>query len=935
MKLVRKHMDAPPIGVYAVYEDVLKRITEQPHEDRRLAKRALCYIYCARRPLILDELRHALAVEQNDNALDSTAIIDTDTLIDIAGGLVRVDQESGTLRLVHYTLQEYLKKNYGVLLQDPEAELAKACLTYLSFDVFGDGPCISEGALDRRLQIYPFLDYASHYWGQHVLGSQTQIELVVVAYLEDHQRISSFVQILHLGTRRRPGQWNRFPTKFGPLHVLAHWGLSHLLAFYLTKGVDINSQDSYGTTALQLAAKYGHEHLVELLVEYNAEKDMENKSGETALYWATRNRHKKIMMLLLEAGATVAIRDKDGWTALDWAVVNGESDMVKLLLEYAVDAEKDQRNDALWLAAQEGHDVTVQVLLDHGANVNGKDWVGSSALDWAAPGGHVKTVKLLLLHGCRVDLRDNQQNTALHWAIQYDVIVKMLLDHGADVKAENDSGQTPLCWTARNGPVGVARLLINFGSDVNRYDKHKCTALHGAALKGREEMVQVLLDSGADPNQKDEHGWTFLHMAAIQGHTDLVQSLVSRVCDGPTIVEWVALQKVDSRKRALLGYIAAQRAVGSTVLTGLRAAIQERYFTRMQMLLEQGEDPDATDVGGWTPLIVASAYGYTEAAQVLLDNGAEINKCGPRDWTALQCASDEGEEAAVQQLIKNGADLNAMRHGCAATLLAARKGHMAIVQSLLISGADANMEDYCGRRVLHWVARHGQERILRLLVRKGAKLNAVDAWGRTALMYAIESRKSATVDSLLNAGANIEVKCRDESTALHYAVLMQEKAIVRALLKRGAIIEAHTQDGFTALHVAAVLGCKEMVQLLLKNGANVNAKALWQGCMDRGEHDYDYDYEDEGLPGVVGVKSISERVSQLLFKEGLASKVGVKQVLTVQELGEKGGSIQVLNLLASAENAQRGSQKPTCASGHDFIATNASQRPTSPVALSM
>lgn len=110
----------------------------------------------------MEELRHALTVEAEDIELDETAFSETEILLNISAGLISVDEKSSTTRLVHYILQKYLEKNRGKLLSDFEVELATTCLTYLSFDVFGSGPCSDGEALDQRLQAYQFLDYASH-----------------------------------------------------------------------------------------------------------------------------------------------------------------------------------------------------------------------------------------------------------------------------------------------------------------------------------------------------------------------------------------------------------------------------------------------------------------------------------------------------------------------------------------------------------------------------------------------------------------------------------------------------------------------------------------------------------------------------------------------------------------------------------------------------
>ena len=97
---VRKSLDALPTGVYGFYEDAIKRIEDQPQGDRQLAKKALSYIFCARRPLNVEELRHALSVEAGDTELDETTFPETEILLNISAGLIRVDEKSSTIGLV-------------------------------------------------------------------------------------------------------------------------------------------------------------------------------------------------------------------------------------------------------------------------------------------------------------------------------------------------------------------------------------------------------------------------------------------------------------------------------------------------------------------------------------------------------------------------------------------------------------------------------------------------------------------------------------------------------------------------------------------------------------------------------------------------------------------------------------------------------------------
>lgn len=81
-------------------------------------------------------------------------------------------------------------------------------------------------------------------------------------------------------------------------------------------------------------------------------------------------------------------------------------------------------------------------------------------------------------------------------------IVELLLEHGADVNAPpaREFGATALQFAAIKGFLGIAYLLLQYDADVNApaAEVDGRTALEGAAEHGRVDMVQLLLNSGAN-----------------------------------------------------------------------------------------------------------------------------------------------------------------------------------------------------------------------------------------------------------------------------------------------------------------------------------------------------------------------------------------------------------------------------------------------------
>lgn len=85
------------------YDEAMHRINNQDKEDARLANRVLSWVSYALRPLTVTELQHALAVVFEESIPDDEALIDEDLLVSLCAGLIVIDVEGKTVRLVQYT----------------------------------------------------------------------------------------------------------------------------------------------------------------------------------------------------------------------------------------------------------------------------------------------------------------------------------------------------------------------------------------------------------------------------------------------------------------------------------------------------------------------------------------------------------------------------------------------------------------------------------------------------------------------------------------------------------------------------------------------------------------------------------------------------------------------------------------------------------------
>jgi len=144
------------------YSATIERIKAQAGDKSRLGMAALIWIGHAERPLQADELCHALAVELGSTDFNPDNVPSVSTLVACCQGLIVVDKEASTVRLVHFTLQEYISGHPDIFSR-PHSAMAEICLTYLNSQQFKALSATPSFDADNT----PFLEYCSVYWGVH------------------------------------------------------------------------------------------------------------------------------------------------------------------------------------------------------------------------------------------------------------------------------------------------------------------------------------------------------------------------------------------------------------------------------------------------------------------------------------------------------------------------------------------------------------------------------------------------------------------------------------------------------------------------------------------------------------------------------------------------------------------------------------------------
>ena len=315
------------VDLDSVYAQTLQRIREQKGDRSRLGMEVLMWVSHARRPLSIGELCLALAVETGSTNLDPENVCPQATILASSLGLVAVD-ETSNVRLIHYTLQEYLCLP-GVL-PDAHKTLGETCLAYLNYDQIREIPATEVFGL----QGMPFVYYSSYYWGFHakqgLSDGAKSLAVELLSLYENHISCTLF------GTKVHSKDYPFFvhSPQFSGLHFASYWGIVWAVeALGKMKGCDINNIDCRGYTPLSWAARQGNKELVRLLLmRDDVDPDCRDWEGKTPLWRACFGGHEGVVRLLLARGdVDPNTKDKLGRTPIWATYVKNHKEIAALL----------------------------------------------------------------------------------------------------------------------------------------------------------------------------------------------------------------------------------------------------------------------------------------------------------------------------------------------------------------------------------------------------------------------------------------------------------------------------------------------------------------------------------------------------------------------------------------------------------------------------
>ena len=517
-------------------------------------------------------------------------------------------------------------------------------------------------------------------------------------------------------------------------------------------------------------------------------------------------------------------------------------------------------------AAMRGDLSEIRTLLERGADVNGSQGDGMTALHWAAERGHVEMTRTLLFAGAFPDASTrNGQYTPLHLAARagWAEVVRALLEGGADPELRSTTGTTPLHFAAAAGEVESVRALVASGASVDAVESaSEQTPLIFAASANRPAAIEVLLAAGADP-----------------GHTTRVIDVVARTREDRELRALRDQRKLLEWDR---GFVEGGYGSAPPVPPAEEPAAEEEEEPEPAEVAGAEEEEEApaepmsrmsfTDLidkkGGMTALLHAARQGHAEAVATLLRGGADIEQRSADGTPPLLIATINGHFDLARRLLELGADPNGASDAGATPLYGVinlqwgptswypqpnafkqqRTSYLELMELLLQAGADPNARlerelwytEFNTPRLStshwgatpFWRAAYGTDvEAMRLLVRYGADPNIPsrkkpgresgdsDASGDALPPVPVGGPAEAPIHVASGAGYGLGF-----AGNAHRHKPDGWMPTIRYLIEElGADVNLRDHQGYTALHNAASRGDTEMVRYLVEQGADLSA----------------------------------------------------------------------------------------------------------------
>lgn len=294
--------------------------------------------------------------------------------------------------------------------------------------------------------------------------------------------------------------------------------------------------------------------------------------------------------------------------------------------------------------------------------------------------------------------------------------IDVLIKNGADLKVEQENGKTLLHSAAQAGNIGFARKLLRLGIPLDKETKENNTPLFYAVKNNKHEMAFYLMNCGAklDKNLKNETQDSYMIRFLENGKPSWRETKLS-----PEDSEWAEAYEYikEGKLEELKTLVKNGKDLLKMTVGGEPAPCIAAYFKQyeiMNFLIHEYDCRNLVDYHtGRNALHYAVKQSDSKMVDLLLQNGFDPNFPDLYYYTPLHHAVYNPNSDCLLVLLHNGADPDSQNLKKQTPLhLAVMAGNNLAIKLFLDEGANMNLQDYQGNTVLHYFSEYSSDKKL-------------------------------------------------------------------------------------------------------------------------------------------------------------------------------------------------------------------------------
>ena len=625
------------------------------------------------------------------------------------------------------------------------------------------------------------------------------------------------------------------------------------------RGVDVNSTDENGETALHFAAKTGSRQCMEILIQQGASITKRDSSGFLPLHCAALSSPVECIDTLFELGSNPEEKTADNKSLSHLAAKGDNEGLLKMLMErfgekllYANDRDESGSTPILLAATAASHAALRFLLQFSDPNDTGSD--GEPLLHHAAERLGLSDIRSIIERGADPLSKCAHSRNILHHLASNpranSDYFQMAFDYEVSRNDLSVVGASPLHVLLsqmhfHDHPKVDLALLLTSETNINIPDKSGITPLHilldaNIVIDVKLRLLTSFLDKGADVILETASSDSFFRELIRK----LLKTWYSNTPKG--IKEW--LSETSHIRRLLnmaIATVSETQYLEQPVdgVRPLQACLRDESLSLQ--LLSKGINPNLrnTLVNGTSALEIECKLNRDEINENLILKLGEAYKQAPSSnqngdsLLHILCRENCSNVALLNHICDLVPDVNIRGVNgdlCLITLI--RNSKVTFVERLLNFGARLDLkggQGQCYWYPLHWAAFVGHHDILQMLYSQKIEwtiktadfsFNGQNFTGCSALHLAVLKNQNqiTTVNFLLDR-ALINLDAQDDSgrTPLHFAAQFTDAEMVQNLIDRGADIELVDKNGDSVLHhgVSNVTDQEDILALLVSKGA--------------------------------------------------------------------------------------------------------------------